>query len=75
MNRRDILLAASAPGGVFSIGQPERANIQFSSGGHVVLTLTTDGQIKLGPDVKPDEAARRFLETLAQLYPQWLRKP
>lgn len=40
-----------------------------------LLTFTPDGRIVIGDGLKPDEAAWLFLESLARMYPDWLRNP
>ena len=39
------------------------------------LKQSSDGTLWVSPDLKPDEAARKFLEQLAGMYPHWLRVP
>jgi hypothetical protein len=48
-------------------------DIRFMTQGHEepFLTLKPDGTIEVGSFVKPDEAARLFLDSLADLFPQW----
>lgn len=54
---------------------PKHHDIYISSSTEIILTLTHDGKIEVGANVAPDEAAQKFLEALAKLYPQWLRNP
>jgi hypothetical protein len=48
-------------------------DIRFMTQGHEepFLTLKPDGTIEVGSFVKPDEAAKLFLDSLADLFPQW----
>jgi hypothetical protein len=70
MNRRDLILAGPVSPLVV------RGDIIFRADHNsTILTLTANGQIRVGPGVKPDEAAQRFLEILSELYPQWICKP
>lgn len=72
MNRKDFVMRVMA---MPTFTMPP-TDITFSNGnGGAILTLTADGQIKVGPHVTPDEAARRFLEVLAKLYPSWICEP
>ena len=38
----------------------------------IFLQLRADGTLFVSPDLKPDEAARLFLDQLVCVYPQWL---
>lgn len=54
---------------------PPPMDIAFCTGGGPIVTFHADGRITVADHAKADEAARLFLQTLAQQYPLWLRDP
>jgi len=43
--------------------------------GKDILRLNADGTVWGDPDLKPDDAARKVLDIIADIFPQYLRKP
>lgn len=47
----------------------------YASGPKLILSLHPDGTMAIGPEFKPDEAAKEFLNVLAEFWPHYVRKP
>jgi len=45
------------------------------SGTGPLITFHRDGRITVAEDAQPTETARKVLEALAQMWPQWIRDP
>lgn len=60
---------------ILTLEQPLGDLIFCAAGGREILRMKPDGTIAFGDGLTQTDAAREFLNVLAELYPRYLRKP
>jgi hypothetical protein len=69
------LIQTDAAGEVFTLTLPAGDLIFCAAGMREILRMKPDGTIAFGAGLDQADAAREFLDLLAELYPTYLRKP
>ena len=63
----------ASPAKLVQITRQPPSDITFYHNHEPFLVMHSDGRITIGSQVKADEAAQIFLDTLSKVFPQWLR--